>query len=177
MAVCQICGCKTDELDFVDVRIGELPKKACSFCGRQLKNLNGENVTEAQVKWLAAAINKDVPGREDDVLEALKELLKKTGVAEEIPAPQVPYSAEVKHYKAQSKSSFGADDGDKDKLIAELNARVDKLEKTIIAMKRSQLIKLICEISIPVILGIIFLIVLFSSGFYDRLAELMNYMV
>ena len=177
MAVCQFCGCKTDELDFVAVRIGGLDKKACSFCGRQLKNFDGDNISDAQIKWLLAVINKAVPDREEDVLDALKELLEKNGGASEATAPQEAYAAEVKHYKAQSKSNFGADDGDKDKLIAELNARVDKLEKTIIAMKRSQLIKLICEISIPVILGIIFLIVLFSSGFYDRLAELMNYMV
>ena len=36
MAVCPICGCKTDELDFVEKMIGTVNCKACSFCSRQL---------------------------------------------------------------------------------------------------------------------------------------------
>ncbi len=173
MAVCQFCGCKTDELDFVDVRIGGLDKKACSFCRRQLKNFDGDNISDAQIKWLLAVINKAVPDREEDVLDALKELLEKNGGASEATAPQEPYAAEVKHYKAQSsKAQVTSDDGDKDRLIAELTTRVDKLEKTIIMMKRTQLIKLVCEIAIPVILGIIILIIFFSSGFYNTLSGL-----
>lgn len=174
MAVCQICGCKTEELDFVDVHIGELDKRACSFCARQLKNLGSETVSDAQLKWLKAAVQKEVPEREGDVLDALNAMLEKFGGEAEISAPSGTVS-EVKYYPAQSSKRISESDVDKE--IARLTARVDKLEKTIIAMKRSQLIRLVCEVAIPVILGIAILIVFFSSGLYDRLAGLMTWMV
>lgn len=176
MAICQVCGCKTEELDFVDVRIGDVDKRACSFCARQLKNFNNDAVGDAQVKWLKAAVQKDVPEREADVLTALHDLLSRYDEkAEDVSAPQDSF-AQVKHYPAQSsKQGFGGEI-DKDKEIARLTARVDKLEKTILAMKRTQLIKLVCEIAIPVILGIVILIIFFSSDFYDRLTQLISWM-
>ena len=171
MAICQICGCKTDELDFVDSRIGSLDVRACSFCGRQLKNLDGEAITEAQLKWLNAVASKDVPERRAEVSEALNNILEKQGAGAEVSAPQEKTEPQVKYYKAQTKSAPVAD-GDKDRQLAELTERVEKLEKTLTAMKRSQLIKLVCEIAIPVILGIIILIIFFSSGFYQTLSDL-----
>lgn len=172
MAVCQICGCKTDELDFVDSRIGNLEKRVCSFCSRQLKNLDGESISDAQVKWLSAVVSKDVPEREEEVSEALSSILKKQGASVDLPASQDKTESQVKYYKAQGKGSAVVSDGNKDEQIAALTARVEKLEKMLIAMKRSQLIKLVCEIAIPVILGIIILIVFFSSGFYQTLSDL-----
>jgi len=172
MAVCQVCGCKTDELDFVDGRIGNLEKKVCSFCGRQLKNIDGESITDAQAKWLSAVASKDVPEREADVSEALKDILKKHNAGVEISAPQESAEPQVKFYKAKDAGKKAVAESDKDEQIAELTARVEKLEKMLIAMKRSQLIKLLCEIAIPVILGIVILIIFFSSGFYQTLSDL-----
>lgn len=172
MAVCQVCGCKTDELDFVEGRIGELDKRVCSFCGRQLKNLEGESVGDSQVKWLSAVVQKDVPEREAEVYDALKSLLEKHSVNALPSVPQEKDEAQVKFYKGQGKGQKAMADADKDQVIADLTARVEKLEKTLIAMKRSQLIKLICEIALPIILGIVILIIFFSSGFYNTLSDL-----
>lgn len=174
MAVCQVCGCKTDELDFVESRVGNIDKKICSFCDRQLKNIEGENISDAQVKWLNAIVSKEVPERETAVSDELNALANKylpkvtSAVFQEAPVPQVRF------YKAEGKGQKTATE-DKDELIAQLANRVDKLEKTIIAMKRAQLIRLVCEISIPVILGIIILIVLLSSGVYGDLVKLLNW--
>lgn len=172
MAICQVCGCKTDELDFVEGHIGGLEKKVCSFCHRQLKNLDGESVGEAHLKWLSAVVGKDVPEREEEVFLALKGILEKHGVQQEISVPVPNADLSVKAYNVQEKAENPVSADEKDRLIAELTDRVDKLEKTVILMKRSQIIKMICEIAIPVILGIIILIVFFSSGFYNTLSDL-----
>lgn len=175
MAICQVCGCKTEDLDFVKSRIGSLDKKVCSFCGRQLKNLDSDSLSDTQLKWLAAVVRKDVPEREKEVSDALMAILEKHGEYQAISALEEKAEPAVRFYKGQEKAKSNISDADKDKTIAELTARVDKLEKTIIAMKRSQLIKLICEIAIPVILGIIILIILFSSDVYEDLVNLLSW--
>lgn len=171
MAVCQICGCKTDDLDFVESKVGALNKKVCSFCDRQLNALSGDEIGEAQLNWLKAVVSKDVPGREAEVLDALKELLDKQGVQVSNEPAQATEQVEIKQYKA-NKGLVKSDDVNKDAVIAELTQRVDKLEKALIAMKRAQLIKTVCEIALPIILGIIILIIFFSSGFYNTLSDL-----
>lgn len=175
MAVCQVCGCKTDELDFVESRIGNIEKKVCSFCDRQLKNIDGENTSDAQIRWLNAIVSKDVPEREAVVSEELNALASKYLPKAEPAISQEPPVSQVKFYKAEGKGQKATIE-DKDELIAQLTNRVDKLEKTLVAMKRAQLIRLICEVSIPVILGIVIFIVLLSSGVYEDLIELLNWM-
>ena len=173
MAVCQVCGCKTDELDFVDSRIGNIDKRVCSFCDRQLKNISGDKINDAQLKWLNAVASKEVPEREAIVSDELNTMAEKY-LPKAVPAePSEAPVSQVKIYKAEKKGQKIAAE-DKDELIAQLTNRVDKLEKTIIAMKRAQLIRLVCEISIPVILGIVILIVFFSSGVYKDLVDLLN---
>ncbi len=170
MAVCPVCGCKTDALDFVNGSIGGLQKSVCSFCDRQLKAFDSDEVSDAQLKWLKAVITKDVPERDDTVSDALKSIYEKTGsIIEDVSVvDEVP---EQKAYNATPKKTVVVNN-EKELLIAELSARVDSLEKTVIDMKRRQLIKTICEIAIPVILGIIVMIVFFSSGFYRTLSDL-----
>lgn len=169
MAVCPVCGCKTDALDFVNGSIGGLQKPVCSFCDRQLKAFEGDEVSDAQLKWLKAVITKDVPERDDTVSDALRNVYEKTGgIIEDVSVvDEVP---EQKAYNATPKKTVV--NSEKDLLIAELSARVDSLEKTVIDMKRRQLIKTICEIAIPVILGIVVMIVFFSSGFYRTLSDI-----
>ncbi len=166
MAVCQICGCKTDDLDFVECRIGTLDKKVCSFCHRQLKSLGNDEINSSQLKWLSAVVEKDVPDREADVHTALREIMNKYGAQAQEPLQ----SAEVKYYPpARGKCADGSAN---ESTIQELAERVEKLEKQLVAMKRAYLIKTVCEIAIPIILGIIILIVFFSSGFYNTIADL-----
>lgn len=171
MAVCQICGCKTDDLDFVEGKVGALNKKVCSFCDRQLKSLSGDEIGEAQLNWLKAVVSKDVPEREADVLDALKAILDKQGVQVKEENAIAGTQGEIKQYKA-NKGLVKNDDIDKNAVIDELTERVDKLEKTLSAMKRAQLIKTVCEIALPIILAIIILIIFFSSGFYSTLSTL-----
>lgn len=174
MAVCPVCGCKTDALDFVDSKIGSLDKSVCSFCHKQLNALSSSSAGEAQLNWLKAVLNKDVPEREPEVLSALKDLLALHGGSVE-PAQQAgaaPYSApantpaKTKVYKANSGEVTEGDQPN----VAELTERVEKLEKELRLMKRSMLIKTICEIALPIIMGIIILIVFFSSDFYGKMS-------
>ena len=53
MAVCPICGCKTEEIDFVTKKMNDIECKVCSFCNRQLSIFDGlDKPTEAQLRWL-----------------------------------------------------------------------------------------------------------------------------
>ena len=90
MAVCPICGCKTDELDFVERKITDTDCKVCSFCNRQLNVFDTvDEPTEAQLRWLVAVIGKDVPERADTILAALKSIRSRYA-ENEIVQPAVP---------------------------------------------------------------------------------------
>ncbi len=165
MAICPVCGCKTDELDFVEGSINGLEKKVCSFCDRQLKGFS-EEPTPAQIRWLGAVLAKEVE-RDEDVKKALKELFEKYGSGEII----IQQAAKTKT-PAMNKKISSDDFDDKDKVIAQLVKRVEFLEKELVSMKRKQMIKSLLEILLPVVLGIVILIIFFSSGLFDTLSGL-----
>ena len=167
MAICPVCGCKTDELDFVDSSINGLEKKVCSFCDRQLKGF-GEEATTSQIRWLSAVLAKEVE-REEDVKKALKDLFDKYGSGEVIVQQVAKSKTPVMSTKISSD-----DFDDKDKVIAQLVKRVEMLEKELVSMKRKQMIKTLIEILLPVILGITILLIFFSSGLFDTLSSLYN---
>ena len=53
MAVCPLCGCKTDELDFVLCKIEDTEAKVCSFCDKQINKINtDEKQASAQLRWI-----------------------------------------------------------------------------------------------------------------------------
>lgn len=176
MAVCPVCGCKTDALDFVQSKIGAMDINVCSFCHKQLNSLNGNSAGEAQLNWLTAVLGKDVPERGAEVVKELRALLEKhsapTPVEGTASEPYNPPATPVKTtvYKANS----GEAKEGKDAEIAELTDRIEKLEKQLLAFKRSLLIKTICEIALPVILLIIIFIIFFSSDFYGELSFLLD---
>ena len=165
MAICPVCGCKTDELDFVKGSVNGVERDICSFCHRQISGF-GNNPSGAQVKWLGAVLNKEV-SRDEQLQSALKELFDENSTGEmyveQISASSVP--------SLDTKIS-SEDFDDKDKVIAQLVKRVEMLEKELVSMKRRQMIKTIVEILLPVILGIVILIVFFSSGLFDALTGL-----
>lgn len=170
MAVCPVCGCKTDALDFVQSKIGDMDISVCSFCHKQLNSLNGNSAGEAQLNWLTAVLGKDVPERGAEVVKELKALLEKHGAPVEGTAYE-PYSSPATPVKTTVyKANSGEVKEGKDAEIAELTERIEKLEKQLFAFKRSLLIKTICEIALPVILLIIILIIFFSSDFYGQLS-------
>lgn len=168
MAVCPICGCKTDELDFVERKITDADCRVCSFCNRQLNVFDAtQEPTEAQLRWLDAVIGKDVPERDEAVLNAVKAIRNRFPEKEvqqaTFSAPQkttvVQQGANVKKAKA---------DYDADAIISELQNRVSALENELRNMKRKQMIKTIIELGAPFVLLILLVIVVLSSGVIDN---------
>ena len=80
MSVCPVCGCKTDELDFVLCTIEKNEEMVCSFCEKQIKKfydviedfyIKGDSATiNTIVALLAAAAYKN-----DAVTAKIKETL------------------------------------------------------------------------------------------------------
>lgn len=181
MSICPVCGCKTDELDFVDAKIGETSCRTCSFCEKQLKNFSGESeATEAQLRWLDAVIGKDVADRSADVAASLKALRSKSAPPVQA-APVQP--AAFTQPQAQQFGAFAppqyaafqapaAPQSEDAARVEKLEKRIESLENELRSMKRRQLIKSILEIGIPIILMLLILIVFFSSGLYDSLKML-----
>ena len=139
MAVCPICGCKTDELDFVQRKLSDADCKVCSFCNRQLNVFDTVNEpTEAQLRWLVAVIGKDVPERETAVSDALKEIRSRFSESEteQIAPPEQQRKNVVQQASAKKSSSD-------DNLIVELQNRITALENEIRTMKRKQMMRVL----------------------------------
>ena len=169
MAVCPICGCKTDELDFVQRKLSDADCRVCSFCNRQLNVFDTVNEpTEAQLRWLVAVIGKDVPEREEAVSAALKEIRSRFSESEteQIASPE---QQRINVVQASAKKSSSDDN-----LIIELQNRITALENEIRAMKRKQMIKTIIELGAPVALLILLIIVFISSGIVDNFRAIMD---
>lgn len=170
MAVCPVCGCKTDDLDFVKGKIAECEADVCSFCNKQLKGFEGiTEASEAQARWLGAVLDKEVPDRSEDVLNALRGMGAEFLAEKAEPAP---VKAATQQNGGFMPTTVPVAIDDKDRAIAQLTERLEGLEKQLRVMKRSMLIKSIIEICVPIILGILILIVFFASGLYDTLASL-----
>ncbi len=162
MAVCPICGCKTEELDFVERKLSDVDCKVCSFCNRQLNVFDTvEEPTEAQLRWLVAVIGKDVPERADDVSIALKNILSRFSETEQ---PDTPVQQKINVVQQRSAKKINTDDG----LINELQNRITALENEIRTMKRKQMIKTIIELGAPFVLLILLIIVVLSSGLIEN---------
>ncbi len=174
MAVSPVCGCKTDELDFVQGKVGSWSGNICSFCEKQLKGFDADKgLTEAQYRWVTAALSKDVQ-RDEELLSALKDLSGYIAQSPAVSANQSPapaYNSAIQSPPAVNPVTGGQVN---DETIRQLERRIVELEKQLRIMKRSALIKTILEICIPIILGIVILIVFFSSGLFDSLSGLYN---
>ena len=167
MAVCPICGCKTEELDLVERKITDAQCKVCSFCNRQLNVFDAtKEPTEAQLRWLDAVIGKDMPEREETILNAIKAIRSRFSEKE---VQQVSFSAPQKttvvHQGVNVKKAKA--DYDADAIIYELQNRVSALENELRNMKRKQMIKTIIELGAPFVLLILLVIVVLSSGVID----------
>lgn len=170
MAVCPICGCKTDELDFVERKLSDVGCKVCSFCNRQLNVFNTVNEpTEAQLRWLVAVIGKEVPERENAVLDALKAIRSRFSETEE-EQPAAPMKQKINEVQQAPVKKSSTDDN----LIIELQNRITALENEIRTMKRKQMIKTIIELGVPVALLILLIIVFLSSGIIDNFKAILD---
>ncbi len=172
MAVCPICGCKTDELDFVKASVNGVEKDVCSFCDRQLKTFSAEEVNPSAIRWLSAVLAKDVE-RDDDTRNALNTLYEKcVETKADVPKPKTAERTTPQNQPSVKISA--ADFDDKDKVIAQLVKRVEKLEKDLVQMKRKQMIKTIVELGVPFVLLILLVIIFLSSGFLDNIAAIFD---
>ncbi len=174
MAVCPICGCKTEELDFVKREINETDCRVCSFCNRQLNAFDSaDEPTEAQLRWLSAVITKDVPDREDVVLSSLKDIRSRYS-ENETEQPAVPTQHNVKVVQQGGFVNKAKADYDTDDKITELQSRITALENEIRFMKRKQMIKTIVELGAPVVLLILLVIIVMSSGVIDNIKAIFD---
>lgn len=176
MAVCPVCGCKTDELDFVLCKIEDTEVKVCSFCDKQIKKINTDEVTApAQVRWLESVVSKDIE-REPGVREAIDSLKRKylpeAEEKAEAPATIANQVAEIKREINVSPSQAGGSANISVEQYNSLVKRLEKLEGSFNKYKKAQLIKMIIELSVPVIMVFALLIIFFSSGLYDLLSTL-----
>lgn len=171
MSICPVCGCRTEELDFVDAAINGTHCRACSFCEKQLKNFVGDvQPTEAQLRWLDAVINKEVSERGAEVAKALDAL--KANFNADVDAESEPHKQAYDDGFAPSKAKNTKTQGGDGERVAALEKRITALENELKRMKRVAMIKSILEITIPIILGILILIIFFSSGLFDSLTSL-----
>lgn len=170
MAVCPICGCKTDELDFIERNLNDTDCKVCSFCNRQLNvfDVNDES-TEAQLRWLVAVIGKDVPERAEAISTALKGIYSRFSESEP-EQPATPAQQKINVVQQGSAKKTSKDDN----LITELQNRITALENEIRTMKRKQMIKTIIELGAPFVLLILLIIVFLSSGIMDNVRAIFD---
>ena len=166
MAVCPICGCKTEELDFVERKVVDVDCRVCSFCNRQLNVFDTtKEPTEAQLRWLTAVIGKEVEEREENVLSALNSIRARFSEGQ---VPQTASPAQNKENKVPQGSGKKSDTNYGDDVIIELQNRITALENELRNMKRKQMIKTIIELGAPFVLLILLVIVVLSSGVIDN---------
>ncbi len=196
MSVCPVCGCKTDELDFSEYKLGENTVKICSFCEKQLGNIETKEVGEPQLRWLDAVISKDVPDRSAEILQSLEDIRSRFFLNSDAPAndsmrqfnrqPQNQQPQKMNLQKTAVSQNGGMSQPARSNPqtnydVASLEARIKKLEAELARMKKTQFIKTVLEIVIPIILFLIILIIFFSSGLFDSLkgmvTDFQSYMV
>lgn len=183
MGVCPVCGCKTDELDFVAYSMGGSEERVCSFCEKQLKAFDSGEVTKAHLRWLEAVCEKQVPDRSGAIVKYLDEIKEKNIKPEEaavkssqpVPAPAAnrqnaePAKKQQYAFPGDAAAAQTAAPG-----TAELEARIAALEKKVDRMKKTQLIRNALEIILPIMLFLLIILVFFASGTYEKLKELFS---
>ena len=172
MAICPVCGCKTDELDFVERNLQDKSFKVCSFCDRQLKAFDSDiEPTEAQIRWLDAVLSKEVAERGDKLVEILK-MIRGRFPEKQVEQPVVTQQKNVSFPKASSRKTDDIED--ENQIIKDLQKRIAALETEIRMMKRKQMIKTAIELGVPVIMFILLIIIVMSSGIIDNFKAILD---
>jgi len=176
MAVCPLCGCKTDELDFVLCKIENTEAKVCSFCDKQIKKIDtDENIASAQLRWLESIASKDIEREKDitDAIDSLKSKYLKDSEKEEVPATMGNQFAEIRNELPPVMANGTVNISPEQ--FNNLVKRLEKLENSFAKYQKAQLIKMIIELGVPVVLVIVILIVLLSTGVFDMLSNLSDF--
>ena len=179
MSVCPVCGCKTDELDFVLCTIEKNEEMVCSFCEKQIKKLySDETPATAQIRWLSSVVEKEVPSRPQNIADALDAMQSKFAPAESVKPASLAAEQQVSNIKREIKAPT-VQNGSPNISVEQYNdlvKRLEAVEASFAKYKRSQLIKMIIELGAPVVLAIIIAIIFFASGLYDSLSMLTSMM-
>jgi hypothetical protein len=176
MAVCPLCGCKTDELDFVLCKIEGTEAKVCSFCDKQIKKIDtDENIASAQLRWLESISSKDIEREKNisDAINSLKSKYLKESEVQENPVTMGNQFTEIKKDLPPVTANCTANISQEQ--YNNLVKRLEKLENSFAKYKKAQLIKMIIELGVPVVLVIVILIVLLSTGVFDMFSNLANF--
>lgn len=172
MAICPVCGCKTEELDFVERKLQDENFRVCSFCDRQLKVFDSDaEPTDAQIRWLDAVLSKEVAERDNNLIAILKKIRGR------FPEKQVeqPVIVQQKNVVVQKANSGKSDDfEDENQIIKDLQKRITALEAEIRMMKRKQMIKTAIELGVPVVMFIALIIIIMSSGIIDNFKAILD---
>ena len=176
MSICPVCGCKTDELDFVLCTIEKNEEMVCSFCEKQIKKLYAEETpATAQVRWLNSVIEKDVPARGQSLFGALIDMQKRFSPENDEKETASAIGNQIKSIKRDVNVQSGFSGGDLNVSVDQYNdllKRLEKLEGDFAKYRKTQLLKMIVELGLPIVLAIIIAIVFFASGLYDSLSML-----
>ena len=178
MSVCPVCGCKTDELDFVLCTIEKNEEMVCSFCEKQIKKFySDETPAVAQVRWLSSVLEKEVPSRPQNISVALNDMKNKfapeSNETVSAGAIESQFNGIRRDVNVQPNPSNGSQSISADQ-YNNLLKRLEKLEGDFAKYKKSQLIKMVVELGLPVVLAIIIAIIFFASGLYDSLSSIMS---
>ena len=174
MSVCPVCGCKTDELDFVLCTLEKNEEMVCSFCEKQIKKLYSDEVpATAQVRWLSSVVEKDVPSRPQNIMVALSAMQSKFAPV----ASEKPTSSSIESQFVNIKRDINVPptvtNGVQGISVDQYNnlvKRLEALEGSFAKYKKAQLVKMVAELGIPIVLAIIIAIIFFASGLYESLS-------
>ena len=178
MSVCPVCGCKTDELDFVLCTIEKNEEMVCSFCEKQIKKFySDETPATAQVRWLSSVLEKEVPSRPQNISVALNAMKSKfapeTNEAVSTGAIESQFNSIRRDVNVPANLSSGTPSISVDQ-YNNLLKRLEKLEGDFSKYKKGQLIKMVIELGLPVVLVIVLAIIFFASGLYESLSQLLS---
>ncbi|MGI6745786.1 MAG: hypothetical protein BWY46_00298 [Firmicutes bacterium ADurb.Bin300] len=180
--ICLVCGCKTEEIDFVEFESGfGGTLSVCGYCGRQLQALKAadENDSEqlskiqSKVRWLDAVIEKEVEDRSGEYEKALIKLRERfPSMPSQSSASPVLQKSRGYGVGAGVSREQGETDAQASKKLQELEKRLEKLENSFSRLKRRILFTSIAEIVIPAILMMILAMIFFKSDLWVNLSRL-----
>lgn len=170
---CPICGCKTEEFDFVDFNTTSGTISVCDYCGKQLSVLKAADVNDSdsmqkiipKLRWLDAAIEKQTENRDEASKKELYDLRRKFPIEA---APQ--QATDVKSQTADDEIEI-ASTADKKKIIL-LEKRIESLEAEFHKHKRMSVMMSIAELVIPAILLSIIAMIFFKSDLWKDLSSI-----
>lgn len=182
--ICLVCGCKTEEFDFVEFDSdSDGTLLVCSYCQRQLQTLKAadekdlEQLSKIQpkIRWLEAVIEKEVEDRKSEYENTLTKLRERFLPITLQNNVTFPASNKSRGYKTGAGGLQEEDDEavrEGNKKLQELEKRLEELENSLSRLKRRILFTSVAEIVLPAILMMILAMIFFKSDLWVNLSRL-----